>query len=145
MALPIFVPVSGASLDFRKKPVKMPGMGNYRIENILFRSGEKQDYYSGSAHDGSTQVGVLEAQIYPEVGNFVGLYVLSTNPEYRRIGIARRLVEDLVAWSEELQVTGIRGLLIPKEITDDTPEHVKAYLRSLHFTVNLNEFYMRLT
>lgn len=117
------------------------------IENISYKPFPSESGYNCYAKHGEISAGVLETVLEESVATkelSVALNKIQTKPEYRGIGIARTMVEGLVAWSEEKNAKSINGHIMASLLLHDTPDHVAECLRKIGFVVQGNNFSMKL-
>lgn len=117
------------------------------IENIEFKIFPKQNTYSCYAKHGSYSAGVLQAVLdlsSESTERVVSLDKIQVLVDYRRIGIAEKMINGLVVWSKEREANSINGYILNSLLLKDSPDHVADYLSKLGFILNGNDFQMDL-
>lgn len=117
------------------------------IENIVFKSFPNPNTYKCFAKHGELPAGVIEA-VFDQSGmrnnSIVMLDKIQITPDYRKIGIATTLIDGLITWSKDVHATSIAGYIMDSLLLRDTPEHFARFFQTHGFTVEGNDFWMKI-
>lgn len=114
-----------------------------RIEDIRFNrlTDNKRSLEIGAFH-GGLRVGIavafLDLLTVPAVE--ILRFQTESQPDYRRIGIGKHMLDDIIIWSKAKKAKYLHGFIAQSMLLDDTVAHISSSLISLGFTVEDSVF-----